>query len=42
MFKHFRPDDEIGDSTLIFDSDEHDALGGSRHLPDQHRAGGLG
>ena len=41
IFEHFRPDDEIGDSGLIFDGDEHDALGGSRHLPDQHHAGSL-
>ena len=40
MFEHFRPDDEIGDSGLVFDGDEHDAFGGSGHLPDEHQAAG--
>ena len=38
LFEHVGPDDEIGDSGLVFEGDEHDALGASRPLADQHQA----
>ena len=38
LFEEFRPDEKIGDAGLVFDSDEHHAVGGARHLPDEHEA----
>jgi hypothetical protein len=35
------PDDEIGNAALILNGDEHDALGGPRHLPHQYKSGTL-
>ena len=40
-FKQRRPDHQVGDTGLILDRDEHDALGGSRPLPDQDQPCGL-
>src|SRR3954453_5826975 len=37
--EHVGPDDEVGDSGLILDGDEDDALGAARPLADQHQPG---
>src|ERR1700745_1558140 len=34
-----RPDDDIGDVGLVLERHEDDALGGSRHLPHENKAG---
>src|SRR6266852_7775469 len=41
LLKDGRPNNEIGDAALIFEGDEHHALGGTGHLSDQYDSGGL-
>jgi hypothetical protein len=40
-FEQFWPYDEVGDAGLVFDGDEHDALGGAMSLPDEDDTGRL-
>src|SRR4051794_10087401 len=39
LLEHVRPDYEVGDTGLVFQSDEDDALGASWPLPDEDEAG---
>src|SRR5258708_2993440 len=41
FLKHGWPNDEIGDAALVLDGDEHDPLRRTRHLPYEHKSGGL-
>lgn len=41
LLEHLWPNHEIGDAGLVFQRDEHDALGAARALPDEHEARGL-
>jgi hypothetical protein len=41
LFIEGRPDDQVGDASLVFDGDEHHAFRRAGHLPHEHEAGGL-
>ena len=41
LFEDLEPDHDIGDAGLVLQRDEHDALGRSGALADQHEARGL-
>jgi hypothetical protein len=41
FLEHLWPHDEIGDAGLVFERNEHDALGRARPLAHQHQAGGF-
>jgi hypothetical protein len=40
LLEQARPDHEVGDAGLVLDGDKHNAFGGTRPLPDQHKSGG--